>query len=80
MFAKCQLLQSYCWPKVLFLEPWIIIKVPLSAIFSLAFFLDEAHGFKKAENKKKALDGEFYFYSKILGFEAADKDIEVSFT
>lgn len=40
-------------------------------------FDDEEHGFKKAENKKKALDGEFYFYSQILGFEAADPDIEI---
>ena len=40
-------------------------------------FPDEAHGFKKSENKQKSLDGEFYFYSKILGFEAADEGIEI---
>lgn len=40
-------------------------------------FEDEAHGFKKAANKQKALDGEFYFYSKVLGFEAADPGIEI---
>eukprot|EP00794_Sanderia_malayensis_P019824 gene19824-21764_t len=40
-------------------------------------FQGEYHGFAKAENKQKALDGEFYFFSKLLKFEAADKDIEI---
>ncbi|AUC60205.1 prolyl oligopeptidase family protein [Cyanobacterium sp. HL-69] len=31
-------------------------------------FADEGHGFRKAENIKKALDGEFNFYAKIFGF------------
>ncbi|MBE9222273.1 S9 family peptidase [Cyanobacterium stanieri LEGE 03274] len=31
-------------------------------------FGDEGHGFRKAENIKKALDGEFNFYAKIFGF------------
>ena len=53
-----------------------IIKQFFNIFFS---FLDEAHGFKKAENKKKALDGEFYFYSKVLKFQAFDPDIEVIF-
>jgi dipeptidyl aminopeptidase/acylaminoacyl peptidase len=35
-------------------------------------FDDEQHGFRKAENIKRALDAELYFYSKIFGFEAAD--------
>ncbi|WP_019499637.1 S9 family peptidase [Pseudanabaena sp. PCC 6802] len=35
-------------------------------------FAGEQHGFRKAENIKRALDGEFYFYSRIFGFEPAD--------
>jgi dienelactone hydrolase len=36
-------------------------------------FEGEQHGFRKAENIKRALDGELYFYSKVFGFELADK-------
>jgi dipeptidyl aminopeptidase/acylaminoacyl peptidase len=32
----------------------------------------EQHGFRKAENIKRTLDGEFYFYSKVFGFTPAD--------
>ncbi len=35
-------------------------------------FDGEQHGFRKAENMKRALDAELYFYSRIFGFEAAD--------
>ncbi|MFN6067986.1 MAG: prolyl oligopeptidase family serine peptidase, partial [Pseudanabaena sp.] len=35
-------------------------------------FEGEQHGFRKAENIKRALDGEFYFYSQIFGFTPAD--------
>ncbi|MBN2074868.1 MAG: S9 family peptidase [Dehalococcoidales bacterium] len=35
-------------------------------------FEGEQHGFRKAENIKRALDAELYFYSKIFGFEPAD--------
>jgi dipeptidyl aminopeptidase/acylaminoacyl peptidase len=35
-------------------------------------FEGEQHGFRKAENIKRALDGEFYFYSRIFGFEPAE--------
>lgn len=38
-------------------------------------FPDEAHGFRKAENIKRALEGELAFFGRILGFEPAD-DIE----
>ena len=38
-------------------------------------FRGEQHGFRKAENIKRALDAELYFYSRIFGFELAD-DIE----
>ncbi|MGK7946449.1 MAG: DUF829 domain-containing protein [Microcystaceae cyanobacterium] len=32
----------------------------------------EQHGFRQAENIKRSLDGEFYFYSQIFGFTPAD--------
>jgi dipeptidyl aminopeptidase/acylaminoacyl peptidase len=35
-------------------------------------FEGEQHGFRRAENIKRALDGEFYFYSRIFGFELAE--------
>jgi dipeptidyl aminopeptidase/acylaminoacyl peptidase len=35
-------------------------------------FEGEQHGFRRAENIKKALDGEFYFYSRVFKFEGAD--------
>ncbi|WP_211266021.1 S9 family peptidase [Alicyclobacillus ferrooxydans] len=38
-------------------------------------FEGEGHGFRRAENIKRALDGEFYFYSRVFGFTPAD-DIE----
>ncbi|HEY9712497.1 MAG TPA: prolyl oligopeptidase family serine peptidase, partial [Chroococcales cyanobacterium] len=33
----------------------------------------EQHGFRKAENIKRTLEAEFYFYSRIFGFEPADE-------
>jgi len=33
----------------------------------------EQHGFRKAENIKRTLDGEFYFYAKVFGFEPAEE-------
>lgn len=35
-------------------------------------FEGEQHGFRKAENIKRALDAELYFYSRVFGFEPAD--------
>jgi dipeptidyl aminopeptidase/acylaminoacyl peptidase len=35
-------------------------------------FEGEQHGFRRAENIKRAIDAEHYFYSKIFGFELAD--------
>lgn len=35
-------------------------------------FPDEAHGFRKAENIKRALEGELSFFGQILGFTPAD--------
>jgi dipeptidyl aminopeptidase/acylaminoacyl peptidase len=35
-------------------------------------FEGEQHGFRKAENIRRSLDGELYFYSRVFGFELAD--------
>jgi dipeptidyl aminopeptidase/acylaminoacyl peptidase len=35
-------------------------------------FEGEQHGFRKAENIKRALEGELYFYSRVFGFALAD--------
>lgn len=35
-------------------------------------FAGEQHGFRQAKNIKRALDGELYFYARVLGFELAD--------
>jgi dipeptidyl aminopeptidase/acylaminoacyl peptidase len=35
-------------------------------------FEGEQHGFRKAENIRKSLDGQFYFFSKIFRFQMAD--------
>ncbi len=32
----------------------------------------EQHGFRRAENIKRTLDGELYFYSRVFGFEPAE--------
>lgn len=37
-------------------------------------FAGEQHGFRRAENIRKALDGELYFYSRLFGFEAPQPD------
>ncbi|HEU5318649.1 MAG TPA: prolyl oligopeptidase family serine peptidase, partial [Chloroflexota bacterium] len=36
-------------------------------------FAGERHGYRKAENIKRALDAELYFYSRVWGFELADE-------
>lgn len=35
-------------------------------------FEDEGHSFRKAENIARALDAEYYFYSRVFGFELAE--------
>jgi len=35
-------------------------------------FEGEQHGFRRAENIKRALEAEFYFYSQVFGFSPAD--------
>ena len=35
-------------------------------------FEGEQHGFRKAENIKRVLEAELYFYSKVFGFELAE--------
>jgi dipeptidyl aminopeptidase/acylaminoacyl peptidase len=36
-------------------------------------FEGEQHGFRRAENIRRALDGELYFYSRVFGIEPADR-------
>ena len=36
-------------------------------------FEGEQHGFRKAENIRRTLEAELYFYSKMLGFALADQ-------
>ena len=36
-------------------------------------FAGEQHGFRKAENIRRSLDGELYFYSQVFGFELAEE-------
>jgi dipeptidyl aminopeptidase/acylaminoacyl peptidase len=36
-------------------------------------YAGEQHGFRKAENIKRTLDGEFYFYARVFGFAMADE-------
>jgi dipeptidyl aminopeptidase/acylaminoacyl peptidase len=38
-------------------------------------FEGEQHGFRRAENIRRSLDAEFYFYARVFGFRPAD-DIE----
>ena len=35
-------------------------------------FDGEQHGFRRAENIKRALDAELYFYARVFGFHLAD--------
>jgi dipeptidyl aminopeptidase/acylaminoacyl peptidase len=35
-------------------------------------FEGEQHGFRRAENIKRAMDAELYFYARLFGFELAD--------
>jgi dipeptidyl aminopeptidase/acylaminoacyl peptidase len=35
-------------------------------------FEGEQHGFRKAENIKRVLEAELYFYSKVFAFKLAD--------
>ena len=42
-------------------------RLPVAALY----FEGEQHGFRRAENIKRALEAELYFYSRILGFPLA---------
>jgi dipeptidyl aminopeptidase/acylaminoacyl peptidase len=45
-------------------------------------FEGEGHGFRKAENIKRSLDAELYFYAKVFGFAAdvqADQGVDEAF-
>lgn len=39
---------------------------------ALVMFEGEQHGFRKAENIRRSLDGELYFLSRVFGFEPAE--------
>jgi dipeptidyl aminopeptidase/acylaminoacyl peptidase len=43
-------------------------------------FAGEQHGFRQAQNIKRSLDGELYFYSRVFGFDLADavEPLEIS--
>lgn len=41
---------------------------------ALVMYEGEQHGFRKAENIRSALEGEMYFYGKVLGFNAQYPD------
>ena len=43
--------------------------------FAYLAYEGEQHGFRKAENIRRSLEAELYFYAKVFGFEPAD-DIE----
>ena len=43
-------------------------------------FEGEQHGFRQSDNIKRALDGEFYFYSRIFGFDPAEAIAPVEIT
>ena len=36
-------------------------------------FRDESHGFRRAENIRRALEAELSFYGQVFGFEPADR-------
>ena len=40
-------------------------------------YVGEQHGFRRAQNIKRTLDGEFYFYSRVFKFELAESVEEV---
>ena len=39
---------------------------------ALIMYPGEGHGFRRAENIKRSLDAELYFYSRVFGFDLAD--------
>jgi dipeptidyl aminopeptidase/acylaminoacyl peptidase len=51
----------------------LMYEAVLKAGFPTAYvaFEGEDHGFRKAENIKRSLDGELYFYGRVFGFEPA---------
>ena len=40
--------------------------------FAYLAFEGEQHGFRKAQNIRRSLEAELYFYAKVFGFEPAD--------
>ena len=46
----------------------------------LGFPPGEQHGFRKSQHIQTSLDGELYFFGKVLGFQPADIKLDVSIT
>ena len=44
---------------------------------ALVLYEGEQHGFRRAENIVRTLEGELYFYSRVFGFDLAD-DVEAA--
>ena len=40
--------------------------------FAYLAFEGEQHGFRKAQNIRRSLEAELYFYAKVFGFDPAD--------
>jgi dipeptidyl aminopeptidase/acylaminoacyl peptidase len=51
-----------------------MVKALIDRLVPVAYvpFAGEQHGFRQAANMQRALEGEFYFYSRIFGFQPAD--------
>jgi dipeptidyl aminopeptidase/acylaminoacyl peptidase len=76
--------EKLCCPVIFFqgLEDEVVPKEQAETMFAalrakglpVAYvpFEGEQHGFRRAENIRRALDGELYFYSRVFGFELAD--------
>jgi formate hydrogenlyase subunit 6/NADH:ubiquinone oxidoreductase subunit I len=56
---------------------WLVI-VLLGCATAYLAFEGEGHGFRRAENLRRSLEAELYFYGKVFGFSPADA-IEDSF-
>jgi dipeptidyl aminopeptidase/acylaminoacyl peptidase len=55
-------------------QAWKMVEAVRSKKLPVAYltFEGEQHGFRKAENIRRVLEAELYFYSKVFGFELAD--------
>lgn len=56
-------------------EDWAALPTPPCLPVAYLEFEGERHGFRRAENTRRVLEGELYFLSRIFGFQPAD-DLE----